>query len=181
MLPQDPVFFDGVPDLIRIAIATPFMYFGIIAAVRLAGKRSTSQMNNFDWVVTVAMGSIAASGILLKDITLLEAFTAISLLLGLQWVLTKLIIRFKPVERLAKAEPALLLHKGQFLSDAMRRERVSEDEVLAAIRGHGMTSVDQVQWVILETDATMSVLPKGEDHKGYQAMEGVSGFPPKEQ
>ena len=52
------IYYDGWKDLVRIALAAPVIYFTIIAFIRLAGKRSTSQMNNFDWVVTVALGSI---------------------------------------------------------------------------------------------------------------------------
>ena len=56
------IFYDGWKDLVRIVLAAPAIYFTIIVFIRLAGKRSTSQMNNFDWVVTVALGSIAGAG-----------------------------------------------------------------------------------------------------------------------
>ena len=68
----DPIFFDGMANLVRIAVSVPVIYFAIILFVRLAGKRSTSQMNNFDWVVTVAMGTLAASCMIQENVTVAE-------------------------------------------------------------------------------------------------------------
>ena len=51
------IFHDGWKDYVRIGLAAPVIYLTIIAFIRLAGKRSTSQMNNFDWVVMVALGA----------------------------------------------------------------------------------------------------------------------------
>lgn len=163
---QPPILYDSPEGLVRILATAPVIYFTVIAYVRLAGKRSTSQMNNFDWLVTVALGSIMGSGIMLKDVTIAETALAIGLLLGMQWLLTKLIFHAPPVARLAKARPALLVSHGDFVTDTLRRERVTEEEVLAAIRSEGLTSVDEVAWVILETDATLNVIPGGKDGKG---------------
>jgi uncharacterized membrane protein YcaP (DUF421 family) len=174
----EPIFFDGLADLIRIAVSVPIAYFAIILFIRLAGKRSTSQMNNFDWVVTVAMGTLAASSMIQKSVTVAESLLAIASLLALQWVVTKLIYHFPPVSYLFKAEPALLVSDGQFVHGTMRRERVNHDEVLAAIRENGLSSLDQVRWVILESDASISVIAKSEEPPSTSAMSGVTGFPP---
>lgn len=152
-----PVFYDGWQGLVRILITAPVVYLSIVVFIRVVGKRSTSQLNNFDWVVTVAMGSITGSGILLKDITVLETLTAVAALLALQWCLTRLVYRFGPVAEWVKPAPRLLVRDGRYLRPAMRGERVTEGEVLAAIREAGVKRLEDVRWVILETDGTMSV------------------------
>lgn len=175
----EPLIFDGWNGPIRIGLSVPLVYFAVILAIRLSGKRSTSQMNNFDWVVTVAMGSIAGSGILLADVTVGEAILAIGLLLALQFVVTKLILLFPPVGRIFKTEPALLLHDGRLLEEALRRERVTPAEVRAAIREEGLTSLDEVRMVILENDATFSVIPMSETAADTSALTDVPGdLPP---
>lgn len=70
---DNPIFFDGLESLIRTVIPGALLYVAVVLAVRIFGKRSTSQMNNFDWIVTVGSGSLLASGVLLKDVTVLEA------------------------------------------------------------------------------------------------------------
>lgn len=171
--------FDGWEGIVKICIAAPTMYVFVIAAIRITGKRSTSQMNNFDWIVTVAIGSLTASGIILDSVTISEALTAITLLLGAQYVLTKGFLASGKLTKLAKASPTLLVHDGQFIRKAMRKERVMTSEVMAALRENGLLCIEEAQWVILETDATFSVIPKGERDFSNVKFEDVSGFPPE--
>lgn len=170
---METLFFDGFNDLLRTLTAAPILYIAVIIFVRISGKRSTSQMNNFDWVVTVAMGSLMASGILLKDITILESVGAIGLLLFLQWLLTWTMVRSSAVAKLVRAEPTLLYHDGKFLSQAMRRERVSEYEVLSAVRENGFVDLQNVQSVVLEANAALSVLPKSEKQIANPAVQDI--------
>ncbi|MCF7701740.1 DUF421 domain-containing protein [Loktanella sp. M215] len=155
---DDPLLYDGVGGLLRTVCAAAIMYLTVVAAVRLFGKRSTSQMNNFDWIVTVAIGSLMASGVLLADVTVLESAAAVYTLLVLQWGLTKIMIHSDKVTKIVKSEPTLLLHRGQILADALRKERLTEAEIHAAVREAGYSRIEDVQWVVLETNSTLSVI-----------------------
>lgn len=157
---MDNFLFGSVNSLGRIIAAAPILYCALILFVRLSGKRSTSDMNNFDWIVTVAMGSVIGSGILVKEVGLMEALVAIALLLLLQYGATRAMLDSATARRLIKAEPRLLVSRGQYLPAAMRKERITEGEVLAAIRESGMFDLNQVRAVVLESDATLSVIPK---------------------
>jgi len=64
-------------------------------------------------------------------------------------------------QTLIKAEPTILLYQGEFLGEAMRRQRVTREEVLAALRESGAADIDSVAAVILETDGSISVLKSG--------------------
>ena len=173
---MDPILLDQESDLVRVLISAPIMYLTIVLAIRLSGKRATSQMNNFDWIVTVAIGSLVGSGIVLKGVTVLESVAAIITLLALQWVLTKSVLHSKLLSKLVKAEPVVLLDSGVFDEKAMRRERVTKREVMSAIRQHGLVDPDQVRWVILETNAAFSVVPKGANQDHIRALEDVDGI-----
>lgn len=170
------IFFDGVFDLGRSAVSVLLLYVAMITFVRLTGKRSVAQFNNFDWVVIVAMGSLMASATLLNDVTLVETLVAMGLLLALQWGLTRLVFALPLVSKTVKAEPRLLLKDGRFLTDAMRQERVTEAEVRAAIRQAGHASLDDIKWVVLETDAELSVISKdAADRAERSALADISG------
>lgn len=170
------IFFDGVFDLGRSAVSVLLLYVAMITFVRLTGKRSVAQFNNFDWVVIVAMGSLMASATLLNDVTLVETLVAMGLLFALQWGLTRLVFALPLVSKTVKAEPRLLLKDGRFLTDAMRQERVTEAEVRAAIRQAGHASLDDIKWVVLETDAELSVISKdAADRAERSALADISG------
>jgi uncharacterized membrane protein YcaP (DUF421 family) len=119
-------------------------------------------MNAFDLVVTVALGSTLATVILSKDVALAEGVAAFAVLIGLQFVITWLSVRSAAVRRLVKAEPTLLFYRGQFLPDQMRRSRVLEDEVHAAVREQGVAALSEVEAVVLETDGSFAVVPRAE-------------------
>ena len=71
------MWFDSGTDLVPIVLVGASAYVLLVAVVRFAGKRSLSQLNAFDFVVSVALGSILASTLLNADISLAEGVTAL--------------------------------------------------------------------------------------------------------
>ncbi len=128
----------------------------------MAGKRTLSKMNAFDFVVTVALGSTLASILLSKDVTLLQGGAAFALLIALQFAVTWTSVRVAWVRRFVTGEPSLLLFRGQLQPGVMRRTRVTEDEVRTAVRRAGLRSFDEAEAVVLETDASFSVIARNE-------------------
>ena len=133
-------------------------YASIVALLRISGKRTLSKMNAFDFIVTVALGSILATVLLSKTVTLAEGVTAFGTLIALQYVVAWISVRSAFVQELVKSEPALLMHRGQYLRGAMRSERVAEEEIHAALRSNGVSDIRNVAAVVLETDGTFSVI-----------------------
>jgi uncharacterized membrane protein YcaP (DUF421 family) len=171
------MFFNGWEGLARTALVGVLAYLALVVLLRMSGKRTLSKMNAFDLVVTVALGSTLATVLLSKDVALAEGVVAFAVLIGLQLSITWLSVRSRTVARSVKAEPTLLLHRGRFLSQAMKRERVLESEVLAALRGQGIASVEQVQAVVLETDGSFSVTARVESDEALSAFKDVAPPP----
>ncbi|OGX79488.1 hypothetical protein A6395_06335 [Exiguobacterium sp. SH31] len=136
-------------------------YFSIIFILRVSGKRTLSKMNAFDFIVTVALGSILATTLTSRQTPLLNGLVAFATLVALQYVMAKLAKRSKRVNELIKSTPTMLYYRGSYLEAEMRKERVLEIEVLQAIRSSG-TAHDKVEAVVLETDGTFSVLTSTE-------------------
>ncbi|QYH19716.1 DUF421 domain-containing protein [Corynebacterium aquatimens] len=139
------------------------IYVTLIVMLRISGKRSLSKFNIFDFIITIAIGSIFASTLTTQDLKLAQSVTAIVVLLGGQWLISRLAFRSDGFERLIKADPALLFFSGEYLLDTMRTERVTKREILQAVRNSGAASLDDVQAVILETDGTISVIAASGD------------------
>ncbi|MCB0062555.1 MAG: DUF421 domain-containing protein [Caldilineaceae bacterium] len=150
--------FQSWSEIGRIVLTGLLVYTALILYVRVAGIRSISKMNNFDWVVTVALGSTLGSVILLKDVVLLDGLAAIFTLLGAQYVVVKLSTRSERLKHLVHARPVLLFYNGHFLEEVMQRERVMQGEVLSAIRKEGHSDLSRITAVVLEPDASFSVI-----------------------
>ena len=144
----------------EVALSCLLIYLAIVVIVRLNGPRTTAQLNSFDWIINVMVGSLAASGVLLEDVSILTAGFAIVCLAFLQFVLTWTTERSSLASDVVKARPMLLTHKGEYLEEAMRSARVSKAEIETALRENGHWSVHDANWVILETNGKLTVLPR---------------------
>ena len=144
------MFFESWFSLFRIVVVGTAAYAALVVFIRIFGKRTLSKMNAFDFVVTVALGSTLATVLLSKDVVLAEGLLALLLLCSLQFAVAYLSVRSKRVEAMVKSEPSLLLYKGQFLYDAMRRERITESEVVAALRSSGVGDISEAEAAVLE-------------------------------
>lgn len=152
------MIFDSWAGLGRVLLVGVLAYAALVAILRLSGKRTLTKLNAFDLVVTVALGSTLATIILSKDVALLEGVLALALLVGLQALITWLSVRSPGFQALVKSEPSLLLRDGAFLQGAMRKNRITREEILAALRAEGHAGPDGTAAVILETDGSISVL-----------------------
>lgn len=171
-------WFNSFNRLEDIILSATVIYLAIIVLVRVSGKRTTSQMNNFDWIITVALGGLVTSGILLKNVSVADALVAAAWLMFLQWLMTSIVLRSELVANLVKAKPSLLVDNGDYLRDNMRKERISEAEVMGALRENGLHEIKQAKWVILETDASFSVIADSEDRpEEPQILGNVGGRP----
>lgn len=163
---QDPA------GIAKVAIVAVLAYAALVVLLRVSGKRTLSDMNAFDFVVTVALGSTLATTILSPSVPLAEGITALVVLVALQALLAYLGTRFAWARRAMKAEPTLVVHEGKLLRENMERVRLSEAAVLAAIRSAGEADLSDVHAVVLETNGKISVIPKPPDKAG-RAMEAA--------
>lgn len=168
------MFFNNWFSLLSVLVIGILTYVALIILLRVSGKRTLSKWNAFDFVVTIALGSILASVIMSKDVPLIEGIEAFLLLVSLQFIITWLSVRFNFVKNIVKAEPTLLLHKGEFLTDALRQQRVDQSEVRAAIRAAGLAAIEDVEAVVLETDGTFSVVKKSASGSSRSALKDVT-------
>lgn len=167
--------FNGLNYLLDTSIVGVLAYIGVIILLRISGKRTLSKWNSFDFVVTVAFGSILASMLLSTKTSLAQGLLGFGLLVFFQYLLTWIATRSSIIQKLIKAKPTLLLYQGKILDSAIKNERVSEGEILAAIRANGISAVEDVEAVILETDGSFSVI-KEKSNNSDSAFRDVQGY-----
>lgn len=145
----------------------------VIALVRLSGARTLSKMTAFDFVVTLATGSLLATAAGAERIsTFVQALSAMTVLLGLQYFLARARRRFDWFRLTIENEPLLLMRDGKFIDNALRRSRVARSDVCAKIRQSDVR-LEHVTAVILETTGDLSVLT--DRSVGDRMLAGVRG------
>lgn len=153
------VLFDGWNSIFRTIVSGALAYLALVVLLRVSGKRTLAKLNAFDLVVTVALGSMLASITLSKDVPVATGIAGLATLVGMQYVVAWLSVRSELARKSARSEPREIASDGNFVEPAMRDERVTRAEVLAAIRSSGRSSVEQTKAVVLETDGSISVVP----------------------
>jgi uncharacterized membrane protein YcaP (DUF421 family) len=165
------LFYDSWQELVRVLLIGIPAYVALVLTLRISGKRTLTKLNAFDFVVTVALGSTLATVLLSKDVALAEGVMALALLVFLQYVISWGSVRLPWFSRMVKSEPTLLVHRGEFLDDAMLQQRVTRGEVLSILRKDGITAVSDAAAVVLETDGSFSVVT--DDRSGRSSSTDV--------
>lgn len=167
------MWFDSWRSIGQTLLIAALVYPLLIVILRLGGKRTLAQMNAFDFIINVALGSLVATT-LVETTKLADGIVAIAALVALQGLITWLSVRSDRFEGVVKSQPTLVFHDGQYLEGPMREERVTREEVRGAIRKTGRAEVGGVTAVVLESDGTFSVL-QDVPTTGAHAMAGVDG------
>ena len=173
------MFFSSWESIGRILLVGSLAYAGLVLLIRISGKRTLSKLNAFDLVVTVALGSVLATILLSRDVPLADGLIAFALLILAQYVITSISTRSPRFREFITSQPRLLVYRGRILHEALRDERLTEAEIRAVIRGQGIGDVEQVAAVVLESDASLHVIPAGRG--ALTALSDVRGAPQRDQ
>ena len=152
-----------IPDfgssLFDVAIRTGIVYIFIVIALKLGGQRDVGQMSRLDLIVLLVIADAVQNAMVGENTTLLGGLVAAAVLVGLDRGLRFLEQRSKRVEQIIEGEARMLIRNGVVLGKALREEDISTDELMAALRQHGVLRPDQVELAVLETDGSISVVP----------------------
>lgn len=170
------VFFENWDGVLRVATTTVLAYILVVILLRISGKRTLAKMNAFDFIVTIALGSIVGSVILNKTIPLIEGLTAIGLLVLLQYIITFITVRNKTFKTFITSNPTLLLYDGQLINSALKKERISTEEVNKSIREAGHSSLEDIFAVIIESTGDITVISKSDKSQKVSAMSDIKNF-----
>ena len=162
--------------LLRGAVLAILALVWLVLLIRVNGLRSLSKMTNFDFVVTVAYGSLLAGAGQVSDWNGFgQVITAILGLAAAQWAAAKLRKQSDRAQDAIGNAPCLLMRDGQIDDEALAANRVTRADLLAKLREANALQFDKVRAVVLETTGDVSVLHG--DALDWTLCEGVDGAP----
>jgi uncharacterized membrane protein YcaP (DUF421 family) len=135
------------------------IYLFLLIAFRFTGKRQVGQLTPFDLVVLLIISNVVQNAVIGNDNSLGGGMLGAVTILLLNAGVSEVSYRFKSFRRLAGGEPTLLVHNGKILQDHMKKERISIEDLDAALRKNGVVSVDSVRFAVLEENGQISVVP----------------------
>ncbi len=144
-------------------IRTILLYTVLILGIRLMGKRQIGEMEASEFVVTMLVANLAAIPMQDGGIPLFSGLVPILTVLGMELVLSGLIMRSVKFRKLLCGKPVILIENGRILQENLRSTRVTLDELTSHLREKDVLDLNTVQYAILETDGKLSVFPYPKD------------------
>ena len=144
-------------SLVAITLSAIGIFILVILYTRIAGKRSFSKMSSFDFAMTIASGSILASTIVLKNVSLVQGAIALLVVYILQLV-TAYLRRYPTFQKITDNDPILLMKDGEIYYDNLKKARVTESDLRGKLREANVIQLSEVRAVVFETTGDVSVL-----------------------
>ena len=153
-------FEDAMADAIaRGVVLSVGALLWVILLVRILGLRSFSKMTSFDFVTTIAMGTLVGGAARTTEIVpFVQACAAMAGLFLVQFLIAKGRDIWSPLGGLVQNEPLLLMKDGQFLEQALATSRVARGDLMAKLREANVLDMHEVRAAVLETTGDVSVL-----------------------
>lgn len=165
-----------IDTLLRGLLLTAIAMGWVVLLVRINGLRSFSKMTNFDFVMTVAIGSLLASaGQATQWSAFVQILTAMLALFVVQYLTARARKSSDRFESLVQNTPIVLMRDGVICETAMAKTRVAKSDLVAKLREANVLDLSEVRAVVLETTGDISVL-HGEKIS-ESILEGVTSEP----
>jgi uncharacterized membrane protein YcaP (DUF421 family) len=113
-------------------------------------------MTPFDLVVILLIANAVQNAMVGPDVSVTGGLIAVGVLIGGNYVVALLKERLPWLRRVVEGTPTVLISAGHIYQEALRREGISEAELLMAIRDRGVESVDKVRLAVRRTATSVS-------------------------
>lgn len=148
---------------VEIIMRSLVVYLVLLIGFRLAGKREIGQFTPFDLVLILLIANAVQNAMVGSDTSLIGGVIAAITLLAINFIVSIASQRSHVLEGLTTGNPTILINKGRIVKAHMEREKVTREELDAALREHGIDKISNVQIAVLEIDGSISVVPFGSE------------------
>jgi uncharacterized membrane protein YcaP (DUF421 family) len=166
-----------IPDLpvLEKIVRAAAVYVFLLVGLRLTGKRQMGQMSSFDLVVLLIISNVLQNAMIGNDNSVLGGFLGAATILALNYGVTRLAFSRRGLERLLDGAPTLLIHNGKVIEANLRRELLTRDELMAALRRQGIMTVEEVHVALLEETGTITAVKR--EHAAVRGEPSASENP----
>ena len=137
------------------------IYIFLVILLRIAGKRSLSEVSNFEFVLMLVVGEATGQAVIGKDFSITNAYLVILTLIALQILMSYWKERSETIKRWFDGLPVILVENGKPLKERLDKVRVGEEVILTAARElQGLERMDQIKYAVMESNGIISIIPK---------------------
>ena len=143
------IFYKGILSIVVLFIFTKIM-----------GKKQVGQLNIFDYVIGITIGSIAAEMTMNEDITVIDGAIGIFVYAITAYLISIVTMKSIYARRVFMGTPCVIIQDGKILENSLRKSRIDINDLLQEARSNGYFDISQIEFAIMEDNGRISFLPK---------------------
>lgn len=138
------------------------LYISVVVSVRIMGKRQLGELQPSELVVTIMLSEFAALPLQDLNIPLIWGIVPMFLMVSLELSMSFFTMKSMRFRALCYGRPVILIYQGKLDQYNLLRTRVSVEDIMEAMRNNGILAIEDIQMAVLETNGTLSIIPKPE-------------------
>lgn len=164
---------------VQIVLSTVAVYLFIVVAIRLFGKTEISQLSVTDLVFIMLISNAVQNAMVGSNSTLSGGLVAAGALFLINFIFKECLYYIPWFGRFVQGESVMLIYKGKINQANLRKAKLTADELMEAVREHGVSKVSEVDLAVLEVDGNISVLSEDFNHRTTKTVR--KSRPPRKQ
>jgi len=163
---------ESMEGYLKIALSSAAVYLFIVVAIRLFGKKELAQLSVIDLVFILLISNAVQNAMVGSDSSLSGGLVAASTLFLVNYLFKYLLYRFPKLGIIVQGTVLMLVYKGQANTVNLAKARITQEELLEAVREHGVSEIREVDLAILEIDGNISIISNGYKHRTTRKRKG---------
>jgi uncharacterized membrane protein YcaP (DUF421 family) len=145
-------------EYLDIILRSITVYFFMVIALRLFGKKELSQLNTADVILILLISNSVQNAMVGNDTSLLGGLAAATVLFSINFILKKLMFKYPKFSDFMQEKPEILIHNGNLDFKTLSKLNITSDELKEAMREHGIEYFKDVKLAMLEIDGNISII-----------------------
>ncbi|CAH2212473.1 DUF421 domain-containing protein [Tepidibacter aestuarii] len=150
----------NISHILNLTIELVVGFFALLMITKILGKTQISQITPFEFISALVLGELVGNAIYDKDINIFYILYAVSLWASLLYIIEVATQKFKATRSFFEGKPSILIRNGQIDFKELKKEKLDINELQSLLRSKDIFSIREIQYAILETNGSISVLKK---------------------
>jgi len=146
----------------QITIELFFGFIALFVITRILGKTQITQITTFDFISALVLGELVGNAVFDDQVSIAEIFYAVFVWGLLIFILEIITQKWSKTRGFLEGKPTIIIREGQILRDSLKKCKLDINQLQHLIRSKGVFSIRELDYAVLETDGTVSILKKAE-------------------
>jgi len=149
-------------DYINILINGTTSVIILFILTKIMGRKQAGELNIFDYVIGISIGSIAAEMTLNQDVNFFEGTLAMVIYASISYLITISTMKSIKIRRFVIGSPTVIIQNGKILYKNLKKAKMDVNDLLEQARTNGYFDLSEIEYSLMESDGKLSFLPKSE-------------------